>query len=91
MNETGVMLSEFQKKVKNLEDHKNIFLIRKILKNALSTKLNVFEMIGLGRQEIRHSYFLRWLCGDNDHDFGHYIFLSFLSMSLGLSLSSRQC
>ena len=79
MNETGVILSEFQKKVKNLEDHKNIFLMRKILKNSLSTKLNVFEMIGIGRQEIRHSYFLRWLCGDNDHDFGHYIFLSFLS------------
>jgi hypothetical protein len=81
MNRNPFILREFQKKVKELTDENNISKIKKKSReiSSFKDKLNVFEMIGLGRQEIRHSYFLRWLCGDNEHYFGHRIFISFLS------------
>ena len=81
MKRNHFFLREFQKKVKELIDEKNISLIkeksRKI--SSLKDKLNVFEMIGMGRREIKHSYFLRWLCGNYEHGFRHKLFSLFLS------------
>ena len=79
MNTTSVTLTEFHRKVKKFTNDSNTESIKKIV-NTLSflNKINVFEIIGMGEQEIRHSYFLRWLCGNNEHDLRYNIFEDFL-------------
>ena len=72
------MKNLFNNKVNYLEYDKDFLAIKKLLKESFYINLNLFDMIGIGRQEIRHSYFLRWLCGENEHYFRHIIFIDFL-------------
>ena len=80
MNRNPFILREFQKKVKALTNDKDISLIKEKSRelSSIKDKLNVFEMIGMGRREIKHSYFLRWLCGNYEHGFRHKLFDLFL-------------
>ena len=80
MKRNPFVLSEFQKKVKALTNDEDISLIKEESRelSSIKDKLNVFEMIGMGRREIKHSYFLRWLCGNYQHGFRHNLFNLFL-------------
>jgi len=40
--------------------------------------INLFEIAGMGDQEIKHSNVLAWLFGDNEHQLGYEILDSFL-------------
>lgn len=43
---------------------------------------NVFEIIGMGNQEIKHSNILAWLFGNNEHGLEYRFFTEFLKQAL---------
>ena len=51
------------------------------IKNSVMD-LNIFEITGLGNQEIKHSNTLAWLFGDNEHGLKYQILERFLKFTL---------
>ena len=50
---------------------------------------NIFEITGLGNQEIKHSNTLAWLFGDNEHELKYQILERFLKFTLKSRLDLR--
>jgi hypothetical protein len=68
---------------KELDQLKSLFSDTTFLKhlgdlNNLYMDFNIFEITGMGSQEIKHSNLLSWLFGDNPHGFGYMFFEKFL-------------
>lgn len=51
------------------------------IKNSVMD-FNIFEITGLGNQEIKHSNTLAWLFGDNEHGLKYQILERFLKFTL---------
>lgn len=51
------------------------------IKNSVMD-FNIFEITGLGNQEIKHSNTLAWLFGDNEHELKYQILERFLKFTL---------
>lgn len=51
------------------------------IKNSVMD-FNIFEITGLGNQEIKHSNTLAWLFGDNEHGLKYQILEGFLKFTL---------
>lgn len=51
------------------------------IKNSVMD-FNIFEITGLGNQEIKHSNTLVWLFGDNEHGLKYQILEGFLKFTL---------